>query len=153
MANGRTHLKAGITTGVATALYTARDLTGWAFVTEVVGGGAGGAVGGLLPDLIEPAIHSWHRSTAHSLTTATALGSTALRCIPDLQLKCRANAAHHDALSEAAADAVSKAWHAFMSFLWRFLGGFLAGLPAGRPPILPPFEGGCHRELQDVLGR
>lgn len=101
MANGRTHLKAGITTGVATALYTASDQTGWGFVTEVVGGGAGGAVGGLLPDLIEPATHSWHRSTAHSLATATALGATALRCVPDLQMKCRTNAAHHDALSAA----------------------------------------------------
>jgi len=34
--------------------------------TEVAGGALGGYVGGLLPDVLEPAISSWHRDVAHS---------------------------------------------------------------------------------------
>jgi len=55
MANRKTHLTAGITCGVAAAIYSARDQAGCAFIGEVIGGGVGGAAGGLLPDLFEGA--------------------------------------------------------------------------------------------------
>jgi hypothetical protein len=131
MANRKTHLTAGIACGTAAAIYTARDQTGAAFIAEIVGGAVGGAAGGLLPDLLEPAVHSWHRSTAHSFATATALGITATRSVPDWQHLCRMNAARHDTLHGSATDILSSAWHAFMAFLWRFFSGFTAGLPAG----------------------
>jgi hypothetical protein len=131
MANRKTHLTAGIASGTAAAIYTARDQTGAAFIGEIVGGAVGGAAGGLLPDLLEPAIHSWHRSTAHSIATATAVGIAAARSVPDWQQWCRKNAAHHDSLHASATDILSSAWHAFMAFLWRFFSGFAAGLPVG----------------------
>lgn len=131
MANGKTHLTAGIASGLAAAAYAARDQTGVGFVAELLGGALGGAAGGQLPDVFEPAIHSWHRSTAHSFTTATAIGVTAVRSLSSWQNRCRANAIHHDALSKCAADGLARAWHAFVAFVWRLLSGVAAGLPAG----------------------
>lgn len=131
MANHKTHLTTGVACGVAAGIYTARHETGGAFVAEIAGAAAGGAIGGALPDLFEPAIHSWHRSTAHSVTTAAALGLTAIRTVPKWQHLCRMNAIHHDVQQASAPDFAARAWHAFMALLWRFLSGFVAGLPAG----------------------
>lgn len=131
MADGKTHLVTGIATGAATAAYTAREQPGIDCIAELIGGALGGAIGGKLPDVLEPAIHSWHRSTAHSLATAATLGVTAARSISSLQDRCRTNALHHEALSERAPGELVRVWHRFIAFLWRLLSGVVAGLPAG----------------------
>ena len=131
MADGKTHLITGIATGTAIAAYTAREQSGVDFVAELIGGALGGAVGGKLPDILEPAIHSWHRSTAHSLVTATTIGVTAARSISAWQDFCRANASRHDDLCESATEAVGRAWHTFVAFLWRLLSGVAVGVSVG----------------------
>jgi membrane-bound metal-dependent hydrolase YbcI (DUF457 family) len=131
VANGKTHLSVCTACGVTAALYAARDQTGGAFIGKLLGGAVGGAVGGALPDILEPAIHSWHRSTAHSLAAASVLGATAIQSIPTWQRQCRINATHHDYLRVRTDDGLARIWHATMALLWRFLSGFAAGLPAG----------------------
>lgn len=131
MADGKTHLIAGIATGTAAAVYTAREQQGVDFMAELIGGAVGGAIGGKLPDILEPAIHSWHRSTAHSVATAMTIGITAARSISAWQDFCHANAARQDDLCESATDVVGRAWHSFLAFLWRLLSGIVVGLSVG----------------------
>jgi len=46
--------------------------------TTLLGGGVG-AAGGVLPDILEPATHSYHRKTMHSVTAGTALTTLIVR--------------------------------------------------------------------------
>ena len=77
MANRKTHVGGGIAFGMTFAGYKARNLQPWEFLVEIAGGGLGGALGGIMPDIFEPPINSWHRSTAHSCAMGAA-GSMAL---------------------------------------------------------------------------
>jgi inner membrane protein len=43
------------------------------FLLFIAGGTAIGEVAGVLPDVLEPGIHSHHRNICHSATTATAI--------------------------------------------------------------------------------
>jgi uncharacterized membrane protein YeaQ/YmgE (transglycosylase-associated protein family) len=131
VANRKTHVSAGIVCGAAAALYMAREQQGGAFVGEVLGGSLGGFVGALLPDKFEPPIHSWHRSTAHSVAAAGAIASTAMQSVAAWQQLCRNKAVHHEALRASAGDPALQAWHAVMAVVWHVLSGFAAGLPAG----------------------
>jgi len=44
-----------------------------------VAGSCLGGVGGILPDLLEPAVHSYHRKTMHSVTTGVGLSIVVLK--------------------------------------------------------------------------
>lgn len=106
MANRAAHLTVGTVTGLGLAGYLARNEAPVAFATETAGGAVGGAIGSLTPDWIEPALHSWHRSIAHSCTAATALATGSVRCLGQWQQHCRARAASHDeARTHATTDA------------------------------------------------
>ncbi len=131
MANRRTHLAVGSASGVATAAYAARNQQPWDFVAEVIGGGLGGAVGSLAPDILEPALHSWHRSLAHSCSTAAAGTIAVHRGVSSWQQRCRAEAARRDQLRAASADAWSRFWHGVMAFIWGILSGFAVGSATG----------------------
>src|SRR5258708_7436832 len=48
-------------------------------LAEVLGGIAAGKVGSRLPDAIEPATSSWHRSTAHSVMATSAVAALGVR--------------------------------------------------------------------------
>jgi len=63
---GETHRCVGLASGVGYAAFQAKEQSSLGLAAEVAGGALGGYWGGKLPDVFEPAIHSWHRSLAHS---------------------------------------------------------------------------------------
>ena len=131
MSNRSTHVVVGSTTGLVVAGYLARNERPLAFAVESAGGAIGGTFGSLGPDIAEPAIHSWHRSTAHSYSAAAAILATSAQVIPRWQDCCRAHAqSHNEARAFATSDA-ARLFHGFMALLWHVLSGFVAGLPAG----------------------
>jgi len=131
MSNRSTHLVVGTPTGLVVAGYLARNERPAAFAVETAGGAIGATLGALGPDLAEPALHSWHRSTAHSYAAAAVILATTAQAIPRWQDYCRAQAqSHNEARARATRDA-ARLFHGFMAFLWHFLSGFVAGLPAG----------------------
>jgi len=56
--------------GALYAGYRAKSETGPNCLIEVAGGAAGWRLGGQLSDILEPALSSWHRNTAHSCLAA-----------------------------------------------------------------------------------
>src|SRR5260370_38458797 len=100
-------------------------------VVEAVGGGVGGLVGSLLPDLLEPAISSWHRSVAHSWTTASVGVATIPYRIDGWQERCRVQAELHKKSQLQATDAWSQTWHVACVLFWLLLSGFVVGVLAG----------------------
>jgi hypothetical protein len=93
MSNRRTHLIAGTSAGLGFAGYLARNEQPRAFAAETVGGALGGAIGCLGPDTVEPALHSWHRSTAHSYAAAATIVTATAQGIERWQEYCRGRAA------------------------------------------------------------
>lgn len=68
MPNKGTHAAVGVMAGVSAAAYVSRRETdGLARALQLVGGAVGGYHGGVLPDVLEPAITPMHRSISHSL--------------------------------------------------------------------------------------
>ena len=65
-----THSVTGCAVGVLTAATLSSPGPGPGQLLELVGGGTGGLVGGLMPDLLEPAHTPRHRGTAHSVAAA-----------------------------------------------------------------------------------
>lgn len=68
------HLDVALVVGAGVAVWHLRDLDWDAAAAQSIGCLLGGAVGGLLPDVLEPAVSSWHRKSFHS---AAALSSAA----------------------------------------------------------------------------
>ena len=66
MSNRETHSSVGLVSGLGYAAFEAKGQATLNVVAEIAGGALGGYWGGQLPDWIEPALHSWHRSVAHS---------------------------------------------------------------------------------------
>jgi len=121
---------AGLAAGAVVAGYKARNLDQQHLLLEVVGGGIGGMLGAIAPDFLEPALHSWHRSVAHSGAAGFG-GAFAIQQCATWQQRCRLEAQRHDQLRAITQDDWARFWHAAMAFLWRLLSGFVAGLPAG----------------------
>lgn len=48
---------------------------GFELLTHVIYGALGGAIGGVLPDIIEPAYHSPHRKSAHSVSALAGVAT------------------------------------------------------------------------------
>ncbi len=61
MPDGKTHKLVGAGTGAVYAGFRAKEQSNQNWCIEVAGGAVGGYVGGQLPDVLEPAISSWHR--------------------------------------------------------------------------------------------
>jgi len=73
MPRKREHVAVATLAGIGTALLSGRNLTGEAFFANGIGCVLAAQFGGVLPDLLEPGVHSWHRKRFHSYT---ALGVT-----------------------------------------------------------------------------
>lgn len=131
MAGRHTHLIVGATSGTAVAAYSAREQNPWNAFAEAIGGCAGGALGSLAPDVLEPAVHSWHRSIAHSYAAAAAGTVAVRRGMSSWQQRCRAEAARHEQLARVSADTWSRFWHGLAAFLWRTAAGFAVGVATG----------------------
>jgi hypothetical protein len=131
MPNRQTHLAFGAASGAAKAAWEVRNLPARQLVPEIIGGGFGGLSTSTLPDVLEPAVHSWHRSVAHAGSSGI-IGTLAIQQkIAKWQDLCRSEANRHDYLSAAAQDDWARFWHSVIAFVLRVASGILAGLPAG----------------------
>ncbi len=134
MPDGRTHKLVGLTAGIGYAGFQAKDQTAENWLVEVTGGAFGGYLGGLLPDVLEPAISSRHRDVAHSV----AIGGTIVSLrgkLATLESSCREKAEKCKAIRLAqgtsAADPLSHFILSICEMFWRLLAGVLNGLVAG----------------------
>lgn len=76
--NGRTHRKIGAAAGAVTSFSRSSSTDEFGTrIIEAIGGALAGRLGARMPDWIEPAIHSHHRSTFHSVAAGTALNKKA----------------------------------------------------------------------------
>jgi len=131
MSRKRTHIMVGVPSGAVVAYRMADGQPMLERLTETLGGGYGGLIGALFPDLVEPALHSWHRSIAHSWASGGAGITAAIRWLSALQERCRGAAAPRLQLAEQHSSAAMKIFHQLLAWLWRVLSGVLAGLVPG----------------------
>lgn len=139
MPDSRTHKYIGVGAGAAFAFYRAKHLSAQKWLPEVVGGAVGGHIGGVLPDVFEPAISSWHRDVAHSC----AIGGAIIGCkngLSALEAACREKAEKSGAIPmvpqgagfvPVPADPLAQLLSGIGELFWRFLAGFLNGLAVG----------------------
>lgn len=85
MADGRTHQGVAVLAGAVAGFYSARDLDGAPAIARIVGAILAAKIGGALPDVLEPATHSWHRGTFHSV--AALMGSGYLMMDPPVRAR------------------------------------------------------------------
>jgi hypothetical protein len=131
MSNHRTHVRVGAVAGGAAAAYLARHQPGPLALAETLGGGLAGALGAKIPDILEPAVHSWHRSTAHSVTVGGGAVAVAMRSVRSWQRHCRDQVAQHSRQQAESADPIVGLWHGLMVLVWSFLCGVAPGMAAG----------------------
>ena len=116
MAKRRTHVGTGLAAGAVAAAYKARTQDQQHLLLEVAGGGIGGMLGAIAPDFLEPALHSWHRSVAHSGAAGFG-GASAIQQCATWQQRCRLEAQRHDQLRDIRQDDWARFRHAAMAFL------------------------------------
>jgi membrane-bound metal-dependent hydrolase YbcI (DUF457 family) len=131
VSNHREHVRAGAVAGGATAAFLARNQPGHFAIAEIFAGSIGGVLGAKLPDVLEPAIHSWHRSSAHSISAAGGIALVAVRKLQDWQEYCRKNTAKHSAQLAMATEPLARMWHSLLILVWSLLAGFAPGVVAG----------------------
>lgn len=124
------HTIAGVCSGATLALYRGRQQPPWDQLVEGVGGAAGGFIGGRLPDLLEPALHGWHRSTAHSWAAGAAV-SWATSAFAAWEQHCRSRAAAYAAVRQGHGDVIQQFLALLAELFWRLAAGFVSGAAAG----------------------
>lgn len=129
MPNRETHARVGVALGGIDAALRVISAPTCYVMAETLGGLLGGYIGGVLPDLIEPATTPNHRQVAHSLAVCGALS---LARVAEWQAICRAaagrearRAMHLPLGSDERTEADTAA------FVWRFIAGALVGFVAG----------------------
>jgi len=131
MANGKTHEVVGMAAGSGVALFRARNQPLADQLVEGVGGAIGGYLGGKMPDVLEPAIHAWHRNFCHSWTVG-ALVAGGVAALGRWEKDCRERAADFRRRRLAADVQPLMAFFYWLAELfWNLAAGFLAGLGAG----------------------
>ncbi len=140
MPGRKTHRKAGAVSGALYAGYRAKNQAPMGLFVETLGGAVGGMIGGALPDVLEPAVSSWHRSTAHSCAAGGVILSNA-RALATLEAYCRDRAARCGPVNTGVvlspqgrvlSPAPGNQRIAKLSELfWQFMAGCLNGLAAG----------------------
>ncbi len=85
MSDRRTHHGVAALIGLGVGIYVARNHEGWPVVARLLGAVAGSLLGGSLPDVLEPAVHSWHRRSFHSW--AALAGSATVTVGPPAALR------------------------------------------------------------------
>ena len=79
MPRAELHIALGVPAGTLLALSRARHQDFYHAVLEAAGGGVGGWLGAMLPDGLEPAIHSFHRNVVHSAAAGVVVAEGARR--------------------------------------------------------------------------
>src|SRR5216684_3538526 len=141
MPGRKTHLCVGAVAGTAMAAIEAKDQPNAHFWIETLGGALGGCAGGIFPDLLEPAVCSWHRGFCHSATAGgAALYMHAM--LAEWAKICRQRA-DQSRIVPLVEDLRTNTWiplprspmqqaiAQMAEFFWRFLAGCLNGLAAG----------------------
>jgi hypothetical protein len=141
MSDGATHKLTGVGSGAVFAGYRAKGQSFENFLAEVAGGAIGGYFGGILPDILEPAISSWHRSVAHSYVSGGTIVVSANAVLSSWEAACRNNAENCQALQMipapngafvvAPSDPIQRFLSSLAELFWRLMAGFLNGLVAG----------------------
>ena len=130
MPNGKAHMIVGGLTGTATAAVLSRNENGWDFALEVLGGAGAGAIGGKLPDSLEPALHPHHRAFFHSLAAGGATTAATRKWLCAAQGRLRLEAKEQRALMDE-----TDGFEAFLHWLFwvglRLLSGATAGFTTG----------------------
>ncbi len=127
MPNRRTHASVGVCAGASVASWNARSQTDTDRLVETVGGALGGYCGGLLPDVLEPAISPRHRDMAHSF--AALIGVSALR-VDGARNHCRREAERFHQLADSfGVSAEQRLLYRLAELLWRLAAGVVSGLP------------------------
>jgi membrane-bound metal-dependent hydrolase YbcI (DUF457 family) len=123
------HFAIGSASGIATGVLTCGSLPQEHRMIFVAFAGVGGALGGLAPDVLEPAVSPNHRSLFHSLSAAGSIGAAWLAEWP---ADCQHAAAECDARAQhASLGARDKSSEEIKAFLWRALAGLIVGFLAG----------------------
>ncbi len=134
MANGRDHEKAGTVAGGVLALLRSDPADEpWKRLLEGFGGAvAGRFVGGPLPDLLEPAIHGWHRDVAHSVAVGAGIVHVGSAALSNWEQHCRASAEHYASQArDLSATPAARMLAGLAEVFWRTAAGFLAGVVGG----------------------
>ena len=123
------HIEAGAVLGGLAASVRAPRIGTPEAIAEILGGTFLGMLGGVMPDILEPATHPSHRKMAHSLATAGALLSIPL---VDMQAHCRsfASAARSRAASYQV-ECPERDRALFEALCWHVIAGAVAGFLAG----------------------
>lgn len=73
MPNGKTHKAISTVGGLGLGLQMSAGMPGDVLVVRTAATTIGAVMGGALPDILEPGIHSWHRKAAHSAAVGGGL--------------------------------------------------------------------------------
>lgn len=131
MANGKTHKWIGMAAGGGVALLRAQREPLPDQLFEAVGGVIGGYFGGKMPDILEPAIHGWHRDICHSWTVGGVI-ATGVAALERWEKDCRERAASFRRRHLAAGVPPLTAFYYWLAeWFWSLAAGFVAGFGAG----------------------
>lgn len=133
MPSRRTHASIGAISGLGLAAYRAKDEQQPSrIIAESLGGAFGGYIGGILPDIIEPATWPGHRRFAHSLAAGGSVTGTTKIFLPNIEEYFRSKAEQYrvrgpqDAINQ---DTVIPS--RVLESAMRFALGFVTGLVGG----------------------
>ncbi len=130
--DGKTHRAVGAGSGFVVALVRSEGQDGWKRFVEGLGGGVGGYLGACAPDVLEPAVHSWHRSGCHSVTAGASVVLGAKRAVGAWEKKCRKMADDFETKRQApGANDFHKALYLIIEVLLRMAAGVLSGAATG----------------------
>lgn len=141
MPDSKTHKYVGMGAGAVYAAFQAKDRPNTDWLLEVIGGGFGGYLGGILPDKLEPALSSWHRDSCHSWAALGVISATtsyfagcAASCRANAE-RCRAVPTKQDETTGVFVPIQRTPLERFIAqvaeIFWTLLAGFLNGLSAG----------------------
>lgn len=149
MPNRQTHVVVGTVTGLAASAISSSDLDAQHRWIECAAGALGGAIGGLMPDALEPAVSPNHRSLFHSLAAAGVLSAATMA---KWQATCRLRAESCEGRAFAApAGSQAQNDELTSALLWRAAAGFLVGFLAGYASHLA-LDASTKRGLPLVVG-
>jgi hypothetical protein len=131
MPNARIHKVTGSAVGAVYALVQAKGQPGGHVLVETLGGAAGGALGGLVPDRFDPPLWPGHRSVGHGIVPVAVVGDAVRRRVEEWQQSLRAQADQQAQAAASAAEPLDRLLHGLLELLLRFLAGAVAGFAAG----------------------
>lgn len=125
MANGQVHRNVGMLAGAAGAFYdaTRQPVLPVDFIAEVAGGALVGRLVGRLPDVLEPAVSSYHRSVAHSVTVGVAVAVKVPPVTRTIAQAARERAERYRALAQQTENPWLSLWYTLVRLFWSMVAG------------------------------